>query len=234
MRNRTVIGLICVVAAMAIVFGLAPLTNRITERKAEIVRMKNPVAKGTVITEENLETVTVGAFNLPDGVVTDKNDVISKYAAADLYEGDYLFPVKVRERGNSAEEVLETLDGSRQAVSVSVTSYAAGVSGKLMNGDIVTVYVYQDGKVLTPGELTYMRVITTTSAGGVDCDRQTETREQPATITLMATKEQAKLLVLYEKAGLISCGLVYRGNDETAELFLKEQDEYLKGVVNRE
>ena len=37
--NRTVVGIICIVVALAICFGIAPLVNRLSDGKTEIVRL---------------------------------------------------------------------------------------------------------------------------------------------------------------------------------------------------
>lgn len=38
--NRTMIGIICIVLALGITFGIAPLVNRFTDRKVEVVQVK--------------------------------------------------------------------------------------------------------------------------------------------------------------------------------------------------
>ena len=68
--NRTVIGIVCIVAALAICFGIAPLVNRLNDGKTEIVRICQTVIKGSQIGEGDVETVKVGAYNLPAGVLT--------------------------------------------------------------------------------------------------------------------------------------------------------------------
>lgn len=233
MKNRTVIGLICIAAALLITFGLGPLTNKVTENRAEVVRVKDFVPEGSLIYLEDLEKVTVGTFNIAPGVLTDVNEIAGKYAASDLHKGDYIFADKLKESGNTAEDVFTALDGRKQAVSISVSSYAAGVSGKLENGDIITLFVYSGGEVTTPPELRYLRVITTTAASGLDKDEQ-EDREQPVTITLLATRRQAELLTLYENSGKLSSSLVFRGSAEDSDRFIAEQDRYLLACDGKE
>ena len=43
--NRTVIGMICIVLALGITFGIAPLVNRFTDRKVEVVQVKQNVER---------------------------------------------------------------------------------------------------------------------------------------------------------------------------------------------
>ena len=62
--------------------------------------------RGQVITVTDIEIAKVGAYNLPSGVITDGKSVIGKYAATDLYAGDYLFPEKLSDDNKSANDVL--------------------------------------------------------------------------------------------------------------------------------
>ena len=48
--NRTVIGIICIVAALLICFGVAPVVNRISDGKVSIVRVVRQVDAGAVAT----------------------------------------------------------------------------------------------------------------------------------------------------------------------------------------
>ena len=73
--NRTIIGIICIVAALAICFGVAPLVNRLNDGKTEIVRVSQTILKGSQIGEGDVEVVKVGSFNLPSGLYAKKEDV---------------------------------------------------------------------------------------------------------------------------------------------------------------
>ena len=37
MKNRTVIGVVCIILAVAITFGISPLVNKMTEGKTQVV-----------------------------------------------------------------------------------------------------------------------------------------------------------------------------------------------------
>lgn len=194
----------------------------------------------SMISDTDIEVVTVGSYNLPTDVITKKEDVLGKFAAVDLKKGDYLLPSKVTSVSDSADDVFRTLDGTKQAISVTIQSFAGGLSGKLENGDIVQLAVYDNdtGKAILPGAFTYMKVITTTTDGGFDKDEvpvnDDGTVELPSTITLLANSAQIKLLVEYENRGKIHADLVYRGDAETAQKFLDAQDAYFKNLAETE
>lgn len=139
---------------------------------------------------------------------------------------------------NSADDVFATLDGSKVAVSVTIDTFAAGLSGKLQNGDIISLIVVDKnaGTSSIPGELKYMKVITTTTAGGIDQDSIVKNEdgsfEIPSTITVLCNTEQAKLLAKYEADITLQAALVYRGDTETANKFIEKQDAFFAGGGN--
>ena len=108
--NRTVIGIICIVVALAICFGIAPLVNRLSDGKTKIVRLTRDISAGATITEADIEVVDVGSYNLPTGVIKDKAQVVGKCALSNLTKGDYLFPSKIGNDTNNAGRMLESLD----------------------------------------------------------------------------------------------------------------------------
>lgn len=234
MKNRTMIGIVCIVLAAIVTFGAAPLVNRMSDGRTEIIRMTTDVKQGFIITESDIEKAPVGSFNLSANVIKDKAAVVGKYAATDLKAGDYLMDSKLSNEADSADSVFRLLDGTKQAVSISIGSFAAGLSGKLHNGDVVSIMITSTEKneAEMPAALRYVKVITTTTASGTDRDKLTANEnganELPATVTLLVNMEQAKMLAQYEAKSKIHISLVYRGDTETAQKFLDAQDEYLK------
>ena len=163
--------------------------------------------------------------------------MVGKFAATDLKAGDYLLPSKLSATSDKADDVFRTLNGDKQAMSITIQTFAGGLSGKLQNGDIVQLVVYENdtSKAVIPGAFTYMKVITTTTADGADKNElvanEDGTYELPSTITLLVNREQAKLLVEYENNGRIHADLVYRGDEQTAKKFLDAQDEFFRRLA---
>lgn len=234
MKNRTIIGIVCIVLALILTFAIAPLVNKMAESKVDIVRMKQDVVQGHQISENDVEVVKVGGYNLPADVIQKKENVVGRFATTDLKAGDYLLPSKLTNTSDKANDVFRTLNGDKQAISITIQTFAGGLSGKLQNGDIVQLVVYRNStaKTFIPGALTYVKVITTTTAEGADKDELTVnedgTYELPSTVTLLVNQTQAKLLVEYENSGRIHADLVYRGDEATAQKFLDAQDDYFK------
>ncbi len=242
MKNRTIIGIGCIVLALLIAFVIAPLVNKAADNRVDILRLTNDITQGHKITDADLETVTVGSYNLPADVLTDMESVVGKYAACDMVTGDYLLPDKLSDTADRAEDVFMALDGDQVAMSITIPSFAGGLSGKLENGDIVSliVDVDEDGEEITviPKALTYVRVITSTTADGIDKDELVQnedgTYELPTTLTLLVDPMQAKLLAEYENNSKIHAVLVSRGDEKQAKAFLKEQQTMLEEIAEED
>ena len=136
-RNRTVIGVLCILLALIICFGVTPLFSRSASEKTEIVRVTKDIKEGDEITAEMVQTVEVGAYNLPQNLMTDKKEVVGKYATADLAAGDYILSSKLSAVPAAENAYLYNLDGTKQAISVTIKSFAVGLSGKLESGDMI-------------------------------------------------------------------------------------------------
>ena len=228
-RNRTVIGVLCILLALIICFGVTPLFSRSASEKTEIVRVTMDIKEGDEITAEMVQTVEVGAYNLPQNLMTDKKEVVSKYATADLAAGDYILSSKLSAVPAAENAYLYNLDGTKQAISVTIKSFAVGLSGKLESGDIVTVIVadYQGkGETAIPPELQYVEVISVTASSGYDANtgEVVDEKELPSTVTLLVTTEQAKVLAELEQDSELHLALVYRGTPENAAKFIAAQD----------
>lgn len=228
-RNRTVIGVLCILLALIICFGVTPLFSRSASEKTEIVRVTMDIKEGDEITAEMVQTVEVGAYNLPQNLMTDKKEVVGKYATADLAAGDYILSSKLSAVPAAENAYLYNLDGTKQAISVTIKSFAVGLSGKLESGDIVTVIVadYQGkGETAIPPELQYVEVISVTASSGYDANtgEVVDEKELPSTVTLLVTIEQAKVLAELEQDSELHLALVYRGTPENAAKFIAAQD----------
>lgn len=233
MKNRTVIGIICIILAVAITFGISPMVNKMTEGKAEVITFSKNLGKGTQITDADIVVTSLLKSGLPENTIRDRKDVIGKYTNSDVYKGDVATAEKLADDANASDNILSALNGDKVAMSITIKSFAGGLSGKIQNGDIVSIYVSEkDKESKVPPELKYVKVITTTTSGGVDenevVPNEDGTFDLPTTITVFVTVKQAQLLADYEENADMHVALVYRGNDDTAEKFIKTQDKYLK------
>ena len=239
LKNRIVVGLVRIIVALAICFGLTPMFNDALTSTVEIVRVNAEIKEGDQITAKMVTSVEVGGYNLPAGVVYRTEDVVGRYANTDLYKGDYILASKLSDTPQLKNEYLTGLDGTNRAMSITIKSFAAGLSGKLERGDIVSLIASDVGdlrETLIPAELQYVEIIATTLSDGTDSDMQEEEDDAglASTITVLVTPEQARLLAELEQEGSIHAALVYRGNRENAGKFLEEQARVLEELYVEE
>jgi pilus assembly protein CpaB len=245
LKNRTVLGVICIVLALIICFGLTPLFNQSVSQKTTVIRVVKDIKAGDEISKDMLQTVEVGGYNLPEAVIKQLDSVVGKYAASDMFAGDYILPAKLSDTPASENAYLYNLNGDKQAISVSIKNFAGGLSGKLISGDIVSVIApdyMKQGTTVIPPELNYVEVIGVTASTGYDTDQQDagtdssakddSEKQLPATVTLLASPEQAKILAELEADGKLHLSLVYRGSKEDADKFLTIQDNLI-AALNR-
>ena len=220
-KNRTVIGVICILLSLIICFAVTPLFNRSLSAKKEIVRVVKPIRSGEKITSSMVRKVEVGGYNLPDEVAKNNETVVGKYAVYDFEPGDYILVSKIAEEPAAENAYLYSLNGEKQAMSVTVKSFANGLSGKLKSGDIVSVIApdyRKQGATVIPPELQYVEVIAVTATSGYDTNtgekaEEDEEKELPGTVTLLVTPEQSKVLAELE-----------------AKQFIEAQDQILEGL----
>ena len=234
-KNRTVVGVICIVISLLICFGITPLFNKGISQKTEIIRVVKDIKIGDEITKDMVQVAEVGGYNLPDNVIKTKDIVIGSFALADLSIGDYILNTKISDIPVAENSYLNNLDGSKQAISITIKTFAGGLSGKLQSGDIVSVITpdyRKQGKTVIPSELKYVEVISVTASSGYDAntgkqEENEDERELPSTVTLLVTPEQGNILAELDADGKSHLSLVYRGVPNNTKKFLDMQKEIL-------
>lgn len=236
MNNRFIYGILSIVLASIIAFIAIPVVTSKTSSTAEIVRVTNSLERGDEITSADIELVEVGGFNLPENVATRLEDVEGTYAAASLMPGDYILSSKVSPSPLSSDPTLYAIPDGMVAISVTTQTLATALSDKLQSGDIIRFYHYDDSDLLNPvediSELKYVKVLSITDSKGLDIDytkppEEDEEKLQTATITVLATPEQAMLLTRYENEGILHVALISRGNEKLADELLNRQNALL-------
>ena len=237
LKNRTVLGVVCIALALIICFVITPLFNASKNSTASVVRVKNDIKIGQEITANDVETAEVGAYNLPSEVLKKSEEVVGKFASAEMKKNEFVMSSKISDTPASENAYLYGLTGEKRAVSITIPSFAGGLSGKLLSGDIVSVIAVnykEQGETLVPDELQYVEVIAVTDKNGNDGETVTvkpdgeEEIELPETVTLLVAPKQANTLAELEAEGEIHLALVYRGEPETANKFISAQEKFLE------
>ncbi|MCM1276942.1 MAG: Flp pilus assembly protein CpaB [Lachnospiraceae bacterium] len=241
LKNRTVLGVVCIALALVICFAITPLFNASKSSTMKIVRVKSDLKIGQEISSKDIEVVEVGAYNMPSEVLQNSEDVVGKYAAAEMIKGEYVLAAKVSDTPASENAYLYGLTGEKRAISITIPSFAGGLSGKLISGDIVSIIAVdykEQGETVVPEELQYVEVIAVTDSKGNDDETVTvkpdgeEETELPETLTLLVTPMQANILAELEAEGEIHVALVYRGTAENAQKFISAQEKYLEVIAS--
>lgn len=236
LKNRTVLGVICIALSLLICFAITPLFNASKSSTMKIVRVKNDLKIGQEITAKDIEVVEVGAYNMPAEVMKKSEDVVGKYASSEMLKGENVLSTKISDTPASENAYLYNLTGEKRAISITIPSFAGGLSGKLISGDVVSVIAVdykEKGETLVPDELQYVEVIAVTDKKGNDDETVTvkpdgeEETELPETVTLLVTPTQANILAELEAEGEIHVALVYRGTAENAQKFISAQEKLL-------
>ena len=238
LNNRFLFGMLSLLLAAIIAFVALPTIARQTNGKTEIVRITQPVQKGEQITAANTEVVEVGSFNLPPNIARSLEDVNGLYATADLAQGDYILTTKVSMAPISSDVALNSIPSGMTAISLTVKTLASGLSDKLQPGDIIRIYHFLDTAEEVP-ELRYVRVLSVTDADGINVDNTKEPtgdeeKKQSATITVLASPEQARIITMLENDGVAHVALVSRGNDTLSEELLSLQAQSILEIYHPE
>lgn len=114
---------------------------------------------------------------------------------------------------------MYALNDGEYAVSVTIDNLAKGFSGKLLAGDVVSVYGYnEETKAMeNTSDLKYVKVLAVSNAKGIDLTQERgmggETSEDviPATVTLKVNEYQAAELVRICNTGNVHIVFAGRG-----------------------
>ena len=90
LQNKIIIGAVCIVVAGVFAFGVLPSMYKGKGGTEKIIKVNATVTAGTKIEETMLVETEVGSFGLPESVVRNKDDIIGKYARAEITADDLI------------------------------------------------------------------------------------------------------------------------------------------------
>lgn len=229
LKNRYVIFALCLILSGIIAFVIVPKANKNMGDAVNVVKVIKRIEKNTQISEDMLAIKQLPKIAVPDNAITDKSMIIGKAAAVTLYPEDNLIPQKFISLDSVSDKAFYDMDNTEQiAVSVTVSSLAASVSGKIMPGDVVSVYGFiTETKTLAEyTDLLYLEVIGVSNANAEELSERTSGSETdssdkviPATVTLSVNRNQAQELIMLENTS--SLHIVFVGRGETSRKLLQ-------------
>lgn len=230
-NNRFIFGIVSIALAAVIAFVAMPAVARQANGTTEVVRVTRHIRQGEVITSQDVEVIVVGELNLPDNIVRTEGNAVGMFAVTDMFAGDFVIFPRISATPISSDIQLGGLPTGRVAISLTISSFASGLSDKLQTGDIVRIYHFLNGAWDVP-ELQFVRVLMATDARGMNVYNNLgppgdEEQRLAATVTLLATPEQARVITSLENDGVAHIALISRGNEALALELLEIQDEIL-------
>lgn len=229
MKNRTLIGIICIILAFALFFVVLPLFNKSTDstETVMVIRAKEKIEKGALVTEGMIEAVEIAKASATGKELKTKKDAIGMYATCSIFPGDALTAEKLAEGKTGAAEALYNLSEGEFAVTLSSTGDEMTLSGQLQNGDIVRIFLNNGSVSTCPDELRFVRVITTVTSAGKNRDTYSvgDGSDKPSAVMFAVNEAQAQLLFANKS---ISCAFICHGDDARAESYLAEQKAFFE------
>lgn len=228
-KSKAVIGIVCVVIALILAFVLIPARQKNSGEEVEIIKINKVITNNTQITADMLKTEKTARSLVPDGAITDKEQVIGKYSTCTIYPIDYITADKLSSVVTDSK--LHDLTGDMMAVSVTTSDLSESVAGKLMPGDAVRVYGYNTERkeIITYTDLQCLEVLAV-SNNQADSIEQAKAENSgsssaaiPAAVTLRVNDNQARELIDMQNSGKVHCALTGRG--EAAQRLLNQGGE---------
>jgi pilus assembly protein CpaB len=227
-KNKIFVGSMCLLVAGALAFILLPRLYKAQASIVEVVKLKQTVEYGTVITDNMLTVEEVGSYGLSENIVTNKSEIIGLTASSTIYAGEFLW----RERFITAEAYEETitkaslnLPKGTYLLTINVPSASAGVAGILRAGDIVDVYGYTEdnGTAIANKALSAVKVYAVLNSKLISLDdldaelnatpdaKPSDFDFAPAFIVFIVNEQQATTLIGLEKAKALHLTLLEAG-----------------------
>lgn len=233
LKSRVLWASVCIILALGLFFILMA-SFKSQYKTVSVIKVVQEIKKGDVITDDMIAKTSIINLDVNPQMVQDEKEIVGRYATTDFSPDDFVLRSKLADSLPTAELKLEELDGTRLAISILIKSYSSGMSDKLAPGDIVSCIVTTKDGTSIPSALTYVEVLTVTTASGTDKQQAGEQlAEGLETVTVLATPAQATLLGGYDKTANIHFALVYRGDEAKAQEFIAKQDEVLKAEAEK-
>lgn len=218
--GRFFLTMLCATIAGYAAFFLLPSVYKAQEAVVIIPRIKQTLNVGDLIENKHLELVEVGAYNLPANAITDRDEIVGNYVRIPMVAGDFIFADKI-----SAFQIDPQLDtflkSGLKLVTVTPKGAAQAVASYLSPGDIVSAGTIHEERVegggvtkvvYYPVELSKLVVFGVENSRGapiisaedelaMSSGQSTSEDLIPKTVTFIADKEQAAMLIAAEYNG---------------------------------
>ena len=141
LRSKFFISLVLIILAFILTFVMLPKMYGSQSETTEVVQFIADVNKGTVITEAMLRTNVIGKYGTASGMISDRKEIVGKYAARDITAKEYLFSEMFTDTFEEVEGAADTLiKPGDKLMTFSLSSGAQSVGGLIRPGSIVDIF----------------------------------------------------------------------------------------------
>lgn len=222
LSNRLLVGIACIVVAAVIAFIIIPSNQKAEDELVNIVKVNKTISENTKITDSMVKVESMSKGSVPDNAISDKRDIVGKYAKVNLYTVDFITPEKLSDIDTTSS--LYALKSGERAVSVTPKTLSRSVSGNLLIGDAVQLYGYntETKEFNEDSGKWYFEVLAVDNSksenvSGLNSDESSDI--VPSAITIKAiSEEQVKSIVDMENSTDIQ--VVFAGRGEVADTLL--------------
>lgn len=168
-----------------------------------MITAKERIPVRTVITADMLEVAEMPSEYIYSGTVTDKKDAAGKIAASDIFPGETILSAKILSREESAAGLSAKIEENKRAITIPVNNTTA-LNGLIYINDHVDVLVTfnspdEEKKPVTSTIIQNVPVL----AVNKNLNYGAASKDEPETITLMVTPEEAQQIALSIQQGSI-------------------------------
>jgi pilus assembly protein CpaB len=140
LKNKFLIGSLCIMLGLLVSFLAIPqIQAREKQNLVQSVRLIQNVKKGDIITDSQVEIVSIDRTLLPSDALVNLSSISSRYAVADLFAGDFLTTTKLMDGDKASDPIQLATAKGLTIISITLPTLASGVSGMIRPGDVVTV-----------------------------------------------------------------------------------------------
>jgi pilus assembly protein CpaB len=206
-------------------------SNSLANEVAKVLVVKKPISRGVRIELEHLESKSIPSEFIHAGMASAVDQVVGRVAIAAMVQGEFVMTSKIT-NSKSSGGVASLIPSGMRAKSISAVNPADRVSGLLDVGDHVDVLLTRS----LPGEsrgtvgvaetllqnIEVLAIDRVLESKGSKSTSSTPSRSEPksSAITLLVTPEQASLLSLAQREGLLSFSL----RNPQDELMIEDDD----------
>ena len=219
-KSRASIGFLSLALAFLVALVLFPLVEKVSYRTVTVAVMTTPVYVGQLISENNFKLSQMSAKNLPKNYIADSSDVVGKYAVMPMLAEEIIVTDKLSSDIPGKNSYLRKLPEGKIAISVSINSFAGGLSGKLREGDIIQIFsVSSDSaEASVDPDLKNITVLAVTNSDAEDLSDNTNADNKIiSTITVLVNTNQAKKLAALGTNTTLYAALMQRGTVQTEQ-----------------